>query len=45
MADRTNPKESNMIESILTLFVLLMTGVFIGIGIIIAVLYFGSDND
>jgi len=34
-----------MIESILTLFVLLMTGVFIGIGIIIAVLYFGSDND
>jgi hypothetical protein len=34
-----------MIESILTLFVLLMTGVFIGIGIIIAVLYFGSNND
>jgi hypothetical protein len=34
-----------MIESILTLFVLLLSGFCIGIGVIIAVLWFSVDKD
>ena len=33
-----------MIESILTLFFLLMLGVCIGVGVIIAVLWFSQDK-
>ena len=45
MADCTNPKESNMMESILTIIVLLMVGACIGVGVIIAVLWFSVDKD
>jgi len=34
-----------MIESILTLFTLLMLGVCIGVGVIIAILYCSWDKD
>ena len=34
-----------MIESILTLFVLLMIGACIGVGVIIAVLWFSMDKN
>jgi hypothetical protein len=45
MEDRTNPKEFNMMESILTIIVLLLVGACIGVGVIIAVLWFSVEKD
>lgn len=45
MADRTNPTGANMISSILTIIVLLMVGACIGVGVIIAVLWFSVEKD
>jgi len=45
MEDRTTSKEFNMMESILTIIVLLMVGACIGVGVIIAVLWFSVEKD
>jgi len=45
MENRTTSKEFNMMESILTIIVLLMVGACIGVGVIIAVLWFSVDRD
>ena len=37
--------ENHMMSSILTIIVLLMVGAFIGVGVIIAVLWFSVDRD
>jgi hypothetical protein len=38
-------KEKQMIESILTIISLLLIGACVGIGVIIAILYFNMDKD
>jgi MFS superfamily sulfate permease-like transporter len=45
MEDCTNPKEFNMMESILTIIVLLMVGACVGVGVLIAILWFSVDRD
>jgi flagellar basal body-associated protein FliL len=45
MEDRTTSKEFNMMESILTIIVLLLVGACIGVGVIIAVLWFSVEKD
>jgi len=37
--------EEHMIESILTIIALLLVGACVGVGVIIAILYFSMDND
>jgi hypothetical protein len=38
-------KEKHMIESILTIISLLLIGACVGVGVIIAILYFSMDKD